>query len=151
VHQTPTGSSWLNQVERFFALLTDKQIWRGIYRCVAAFRPDITTFIDRHNADPKPFRWSKSADEIVASIERFCRYNAPAKHDAMSRTFGSGHWSHSTGSYQTGAIQVIPASSRPSSKSIPVPRAPIAAPSTPAISSSRLHALRCRKHALAAR
>ena len=80
VHLTPTSSSWLNQVERFFALLTDKKIRRGIYRSVAALRADITSFIDRHNADPKPFRWTKSADDILASIERFCRYNTPAKH-----------------------------------------------------------------------
>ncbi len=91
VHLTPTSSSWLNQVERFFALLTDKKIRRGVYRSVADLRADITAFIDRHNADPKPFRWTKSADDILASIERFCRYNAPAKHDAMLRTSGSGH------------------------------------------------------------
>ncbi|MGA9091644.1 MAG: IS630 family transposase [Bradyrhizobium sp.] len=91
VHLTPTSSSWLNQVERFFALLTDKKIRRGVYRSVAALRADIASFIDRHNADPKPFRWTKSADDILASIERFCRYNVPAKHDAMLRTSGSGH------------------------------------------------------------
>lgn len=91
VHLTPTGSSWLNQVERFFALLTDKKIRRGIYRSVAALRSDITSFIDRHNADPRPFRWTKSADDILASIERFCRYNASPKHDAILRTSGSGH------------------------------------------------------------
>lgn len=91
VHLTPTSSSWLNQVERFFALLTDKKIRRGVYRSVAALRADIALFIDRHNADPKPFRWTKSADDILASIERFCRYNATAKHDAMLRTSGSGH------------------------------------------------------------
>lgn len=76
MHLTPTSSSWLNQVERFFALLSEKKIRRGIYRSVAALRADITSFIDRHNADPKPFRWTKSADDILASIERFCRYNA---------------------------------------------------------------------------
>ena len=91
VHLTPTSSSWLNQVERFFALLTDKKIRRGVYRSVAALRADIASFIERHNVDPKPFRWTKSADDILASIERFCRYNAPAKHDAMLRTSGSGH------------------------------------------------------------
>lgn len=91
VHLTPTSSSWLNQVERFFALLTDKKIRRGVYRSVAALRADIASFIERHNADPKPFRWTKSADDILASIERFCRYNAPAKHDATLRTSGSGH------------------------------------------------------------
>jgi transposase len=91
VHLTPTGSSWLNQVERFFALITDKKIRRGIHRSVAALRADIASFIERHNADPKPFRWTKSADDILASIERFCRHNVPAKHDAMVRTSGSGH------------------------------------------------------------
>jgi transposase len=91
VHLTPTSSSWLNQVERFFALLTDKKIRRGVYRSVAALRADIASFIERHNANSKPFRWTKSADDILASIERFCRYNAPAKQDAMLRTSGSGH------------------------------------------------------------
>src|SRR5580698_6132289 len=78
VHLTPTSSSWLNQVERFFALLTDKKIRRGIYRSVNALRKDISAFIDQHNADPKPFRWTKSADDILASIERFCVHNTPA-------------------------------------------------------------------------
>ena len=55
-------------------LLTDKKIKRGIYRSVAALRADITSFIDRRKADPKPFRLKKSADDILASIERFCRY-----------------------------------------------------------------------------
>jgi len=75
VHLTPTSSSWLNQVERFFALLTDKKIRRGVHRSVEELKADITAFIDRHNDDPKPFRWTKSADDILASIERFCVYN----------------------------------------------------------------------------
>jgi transposase len=79
VHLTPTSSSWLNQVERFFALITDKKIRRGIYRSVQALRADIIAFINHHNADPKPFRWTKSANDILASIERFCRYNSQAK------------------------------------------------------------------------
>jgi transposase len=79
VHLTPTSSSWLNQVERFFALLTDKKIRRRIYRGVQALRADIISFISHHNADPKPFRWTKSADDILASIERFCLYNTQAK------------------------------------------------------------------------
>jgi transposase len=79
VHLTPTSASWLNQVERFFALLTEKKIRRGVYRSVAALRADIAAFIERHNAEPKPFKWTKSADQILASIERFCRYNKPAK------------------------------------------------------------------------
>jgi transposase len=76
VHLTPTSSSWLNQVERFFALLTERQIRRGIHRSIDALHAAITAFIDHHNADPKPFRWTKSADDILASIERFCVYNA---------------------------------------------------------------------------
>ena len=76
VHLTPTSASWLNQVERFFALITERKIRRGIYRSVAALRADIMAFLDQHNADPAPFRWTKSADDILASIERFCIRNA---------------------------------------------------------------------------
>ena len=78
VHLTPTSSSWVNQVERF-ALLTERQIRRGIHRSVVALKAAITTFIEQHNANPKPFRWTKSADDILASIERFCVYNAQVK------------------------------------------------------------------------
>jgi transposase len=78
VHLTPTSSSWLNQVERFFALLTERQIRRGVHRSLDALHAAIDQFIASHNADPKPFRWTRSADDILASIERFCRYNAPA-------------------------------------------------------------------------
>ena len=91
VHLTPTSASWLNQVERFFALLTDKKIRRGIYRSVAVLKADIASFIAHHNANPKPFRWIKSADEILASIERFCSYNAQQEPHQMPRTSGSGH------------------------------------------------------------
>src|ERR1700687_1621555 len=79
VNLTPTSSSWLNQVERFFALITERKIRRGIYRSVAALRTEITSFIEHHNAHPKPFRWTKSADDILSSIERFCAYNSPTK------------------------------------------------------------------------
>lgn len=77
VHLTPTSSSWLNQVERFFAKLTDKKLRRGVYRSVEQLHADIEAFITANNADPKPFRWTKSADDILASIERFCLYNLP--------------------------------------------------------------------------
>jgi transposase len=79
VHLTPTSSSWLNQVERFFATLTDRKIRRGVHRSVADLQADIASFIDQHNADPKHFRWTKSADDILASIERFCVYNTAAQ------------------------------------------------------------------------
>ena len=90
VHLTPTSSSWLNQVERFFALLTERQIRRGIHRSVDALHEAITSFIEQHNADPKPFRWTKSADDILASIERFCLRNTPDS-STLGRTSGSGH------------------------------------------------------------
>lgn len=79
VHLTPTSSSWLNQVERFFALLTERQLRRGIHRSLDALHTAISAFIDKHNAEPKPFRWTKSADDILASIERFCVYNTPGE------------------------------------------------------------------------
>jgi hypothetical protein len=78
VHLTATSASWLNQVERFFALITERKIRRGICRGVVALRADIMAFIRAHNADPKPFRWTKAADAIHDSIERFCTYNQPA-------------------------------------------------------------------------
>lgn len=77
VHLTPTSASWLNQVERFFASITEKKIRRGIYRSVVALRADITSFIAQHNENPRPFRWTKSADEILRSVERFCTHNRP--------------------------------------------------------------------------
>ena len=73
VHFTPTSSSWINQVERFFALLTERQIRRGAHRSTAELEAAIAAFIAARNADPKPFRWTKSADDILAAIERFCR------------------------------------------------------------------------------
>jgi hypothetical protein len=63
---------------------------RGIYRSVAALRAEITSFIEHHNADPKPFRWTKSAEDILSSIERFCAYNFQPRLK-MPRTSGSGH------------------------------------------------------------
>jgi transposase len=72
VHYTPTSASWIDQVERFFALLTERAIRRGVFRSVADLERAITAYIDATNADPKPFRWTKSADDILASIQRFC-------------------------------------------------------------------------------
>lgn len=85
VHYTPTSASWVNQVERFFALLTERQIRRGAHRSLDALHAAISTFIEQHNIDPKPFRWTKFADDILSSIERFCLRNEP------ERTSDSGH------------------------------------------------------------
>jgi transposase len=72
-HFTPTSSSWINQVERFFALIAEKQIKRGAHKSVKQLIAAIEAFISQHNKNPKPLRWTKSADDILASIERFCR------------------------------------------------------------------------------
>ena len=72
VHFTPTSASWINQVERFFALLTERALRRGVFRSIAELETAINTYIDATNAEPKPFRWTKSPDDILASIQRFC-------------------------------------------------------------------------------
>jgi hypothetical protein len=71
VHFTPTHGSWLNQVERWFGLLTERQIKRGAHKSVASLIEAIEAFLEAHNSDPKPFAWTKSADDILASIARF--------------------------------------------------------------------------------
>ena len=91
VHFTPTYGSWLNQVERWFAELTNKQIRRGAHRSVAELQAAIREFIDAHHADPKPFVWTKSADEILASIRRFAHRTTDAHaQQLLSRTTETG-------------------------------------------------------------
>jgi len=72
VHFTPTSASWLNQVERWFATLTEKCIRRGTHRSTRQLEQAIHQYLELNNSDPKPFAWVKSADDILASIERFC-------------------------------------------------------------------------------
>ena len=73
MHFTPTGASWLNQVERWFALLTQRQIRRGVHRSTRALEAAIMQYIAVANEQPRPFVWTKTADEILASVQRFCR------------------------------------------------------------------------------
>jgi transposase len=68
VHFTPTGSSWMNQVERWFGLLTDKLIRRGVHTSVKALEQDIAAWIEGWNENPRPFTWTKTADEILNSL-----------------------------------------------------------------------------------
>jgi transposase len=72
IHFTPTSASWINQVERWFAELTRKRLQRGVHTSVRELEADIRAFIDRHNQNPRPFKWTKSADQILASVKRFC-------------------------------------------------------------------------------
>ncbi len=71
LHFTPTYGSWLNMVERWFAGLTSKHLRRGVHRSIAALEQAIREYIEASNAACKPFVWTKSADEILASIARF--------------------------------------------------------------------------------
>ena len=80
LHFTPTGASWINLVERWFAQLTNKQIRRGVHRSTLALEQTIKSYLDVNNQNPKPFAWTKTADEILASVARFCE-----------RTSNSGH------------------------------------------------------------
>ena len=80
VHFTPTSASWINQIERWFATLTAKQIRRGTFRSTRQLEAKIKEYIEINNEDPKPFVWTKTADQILESIARFCL-----------RTSGTGH------------------------------------------------------------
>jgi transposase len=84
MHFTPTHASWLNQVERWFALLTQRQIKRGSHRNVHELETAIREFISVHNQQPKPFQWTKSADQILASIARFATSTLAAHSRAIS-------------------------------------------------------------------
>ncbi|SRR5712692_3810396 len=80
VHYTPTYSSWINQVERWFALLTEKQIRRGTHRSTRELEDAIRLYIAVQNRDPKPFVWVKTADQILASVRRFCERTSVPGH-----------------------------------------------------------------------
>jgi transposase len=80
VHFTPTSASWISLVERWFATLTQKQIRRGTHRSTSQLERAIREYLRMNNDNPTPFVWSKTADEILESVARFCR-----------RTLGTGH------------------------------------------------------------
>jgi transposase len=80
MHFTPTYSSWLNQVERWFGLLTDKQLRRGVHKNLQALERDIRSWVAQWNANPRPFSWTKNADDI---LERLASY--------LQRIPGAGH------------------------------------------------------------
>ena len=79
-HCTPTGASWLNLVERWFATLTERCIRRGAHRSTRELEAAIQEYLAVNNEDPKPFRWTKTADAILGKVANFCR-----------RISGSGH------------------------------------------------------------
>jgi len=79
-HFTPTSASWLNQVERWFATLTTQYIRRGTHRSTRQLEQAIHRYLELNYANPKPFSWTKSADDILASIERFCLRTSNSRH-----------------------------------------------------------------------
>jgi transposase len=80
LHFTPTSSSWINMVKRWFGLLTDRQLRRGVHRSTLALEAAIESYIAVTNEQPKPFVWTKSADEILASVARFCQRTSDSGH-----------------------------------------------------------------------
>lgn len=80
LHFTPTSSSWLNLVERWFAELTTKKLRRATHRSVQALNNDIRAWIDTWNDEPKPFVWAKTADQILDSITRYCGRITDSRH-----------------------------------------------------------------------
>jgi transposase len=91
VHFTPTYGSWINLVERWFAELTNKRIRRGVFRSVKDLETAIREFIEVHNEDPTPFVWTKTADQILASIARYAQRTLSAHSPGfITRTIGTG-------------------------------------------------------------
>ncbi len=80
LHFTPTYSSWLNLVERWFAELTTKKLRRGAHRSVRDLNSDIRAWIETWNQAPKPFVWTKTADQILESIARYCNRINESRH-----------------------------------------------------------------------
>jgi transposase len=79
-HYTPTYSSWINQVERWFSTFTNKQLRRGTHRSTRALEDAIRLYLAVYNEKPKPFVWVKTADDILDSIRRFCLRTSQAGH-----------------------------------------------------------------------
>ena len=80
LHFTPTSASWINQIERWFAEITQKQIRRGSYRSTLALEKAIKEYLAVYNEDPKPFIWTKSADAILESLKSYCEVISETGH-----------------------------------------------------------------------
>jgi transposase len=80
MHFTPTGSSWINQVERWFGVLTDQMIRRGVHKSVQSLEKQIRGWIADWNHSPRPFVWKKTAEEILDSLARYLQRTSGAEH-----------------------------------------------------------------------
>jgi transposase len=84
VHFTPTGSSWINQVERWFGYLTDQKIRRGVHKSVQALEADIRDWIEHWNENPRPFAWTKTAEEILHSLAKYLAKISPEADQSLN-------------------------------------------------------------------
>jgi hypothetical protein len=80
LHFTPTSSSWINLVERWFSELTTKLLKRGAHRSVRALNADIHRWIESWNENPRPYVWTKPAEQILESIAKYCQRINPTGH-----------------------------------------------------------------------
>jgi len=80
LHFTPTGSSWINLVERWFATLTERQLRRGTHRSTQELEAALRQYVKTYNQDPKPFVWTKTADQILEAVARFCKRTSDSGH-----------------------------------------------------------------------
>ena len=91
LHFTHTYGSWINLVERWFAELTNKRIRRGVFRSVKQLEAAMRDYVNMHNEGPKPFTWTRTADQILDSIARYAqRSTANLPTGLISRTTGTG-------------------------------------------------------------
>jgi len=80
LHFTPTSASWLNQVERFFAEITQRRIRRGTFTHVRELEQSIHDYLQHHNQNPKPFVWTATANAILSKVQRFCERTSETQH-----------------------------------------------------------------------
>src|SRR5215216_4311640 len=90
LHFTPTGSSWINQVERWFGFLTGQLLRRGVHKSVQALEKDIRAWVADWNQHPRPFIWTKTAEEILESLARYCRRISGAGHQCAQGQYDGG-------------------------------------------------------------
>ena len=96
LHFTPTGSSWINQVERWFGFLTDQLLKRGVHKSVVALENDVREWIATWNADPRPFAWTKTAQEILAAPSTNISHAFPAR-GTRKASLGPPRWAAGLG------------------------------------------------------
>ncbi len=90
MHFTPTTSSWLNLVESFFSIVERDVTRRGVHKSTRALENDVRKFLDAHNDDPMPFKWTKTADQILDSLRRYCEHAGLVREERTRRAMEKG-------------------------------------------------------------